>query len=561
VKVALVTTPPSVRSGIGDYTRHLLPYLREHCEVDLYVESDPTWEGEDARLARDLKPRDYDQILYQLGNEQSHAFMVHMIRAIGGTVMQHDWVLFDMAMATWPGLVRGGAKGHLLALREGGLEQARLYARNWAERRRQRNHAQPPLEASALEGTLLAGWHACESGGRWTTDRAYVRIPGEGVERIEVSFHPGPGRTVGLRQGEELLAVSPRGGGGLLVAQPVDGDHPLLTIETSGLRVTAEQRLHGDNRRLGVYVNRIRWQGRSGAGELDLEGPTALPTRPITLSRDRFSLALNRSVVRFADAFIVHSDYVRRRVLEERNAATPVGVLHHGAEFRLRKEDRRETRRRMGLAEAWADSFVITSFGGVQPHKRIDKALAALARARQERDDIRLVLAGSLTGEFDPRAMVRQLELEDAVHFTGFVPEEEAWDWLHAGDIALNLRGPSTGGTSGGLFQAFSVGRPVIASDAAEQKELPDSCVLKVPLGEDEIPTLARTFIDLRDDLARRQALEGEVLRFVETECHWGIVARRYAEYMERFPRARASRRGLIAMKLASRPGRDATSA
>ena len=138
MKVALVTTPPAVRSGIGDYTRHLLPYLREHCEVDLYVESDTTWEGEEVRLARDLKPRDYDQILYQLGNEQSHAFMVHMIRAIGGTVMQHDWVLFDMAMATWPGLSRGGAKGHLLALREGGLIQARIYSQNWIHRRRQR---------------------------------------------------------------------------------------------------------------------------------------------------------------------------------------------------------------------------------------------------------------------------------------------------------------------------------------------------------------------------------------------------------------------------------------
>jgi len=553
VKVALVTTPLAVRSGIGDYTRHLLPYLREHCDVDLYVENDTTWEGEEVRLASDLTPRDYDQILYQLGNEQSHAFMVHMIRAIGGTVMQHDWVLFDMAMATWPGLSRGGAKGHLLALREGGPAQARIYLKNWGQRRRQRKHALPPPDVAGLEGILLAGWYEPESGGRWTSDRATLRIPDEGVERLEVGYHPGQGRGLCLRQGDTVLAESSHGSEGLLVAELKAHDHPLISLDTTGIRVTAEQRVHGDNRRLGVFVNRITWKGKGGAGEVDLAGPTAIPNRPVTLSRDRFVLPLNRSVVRFGDAFFVHSDYVRGRILEDRNSPTPICVLHHGAENRMRAEDRRETRRRMGLSEEWADSFVVTSFGGVQPHKRIDKALAALARARRERDDIRLILAGSLTGEFDPQAMVRHLGLEDAVHFTGFVPEEEAWDWLHAGDVALNLRGPSTGGTSGGLFQAFSVGRPVIASDAAEQKELPDSCVMKIPLGEDEVPSLARTFVALRDDPARRRELEAEVLRFVENECHWGIVAKRYAAALEKFPRARASRRGLIAMKLAAR--------
>ena len=129
MKVALVTTPPSLPSGIGDYTRHLLPYLREHCDVEVFVEhgvDDPGWGSERARQVSELAPREFDQILYQLGNELSHAFMPRMIRAIGGTVVQHDWVLFDMALRAFPALARGGAKGHALALREGGPAQARL---------------------------------------------------------------------------------------------------------------------------------------------------------------------------------------------------------------------------------------------------------------------------------------------------------------------------------------------------------------------------------------------------------------------------------------------------
>ena len=37
MKVALVTTPPSLRSGIGDYTRQLAPYLAQDCELQVYV--------------------------------------------------------------------------------------------------------------------------------------------------------------------------------------------------------------------------------------------------------------------------------------------------------------------------------------------------------------------------------------------------------------------------------------------------------------------------------------------------------------------------------------------
>ena len=547
MKLALVTTHPAVRSGIGDYTRHLLPYLREHCAVDVFVGPTEHPPAEGCRPVADLVPRDYDQILYQLGNELSHAFMARMIRAIGGTVMQHDWVLFDMALVAWPALARGGAKGHALALREGGVEQMRRYARNWLDRRRQRSRPASPMDVTPLPGTLLAGWFHPEEGGRWTSDSASLRIPAEGVREVRIEVHADAGRTVRLRHGDAAAS----GAGGVLTIEPAEADRPLVFIDTDGIRVTDEQRRHGDSRRLGCFVQRVSWCDAAGPHDLDLAQAAALPNVPINLSRDRFGLPLNRSVVRFADAFIVHSEYVRQLILRDRNSVTPTGILHHGSEFRWRDDDRALERSALGLDEEWTRSFLVTSFGGVQAHKRIDKALEALALARRERADIRMVLAGSISSaDFDPRALAERLGVADAVRFTGFVSEETGWNWLHAGDIALNLRGPSSGGTSGGIFQAFSMGRSVIASDAAEQTELPDACVVKIPLGAEEVPALARTLVELRDDPARRVALEGAVRDFVREECHWGIVAKRYAEYLAAFPPPRATRRGLIAMKL-----------
>jgi glycosyltransferase involved in cell wall biosynthesis len=340
--------------------------------------------------------------------------------------------------------------------------------------------------------------------------------------------------------------------GDALELSPTHRDDPELVLQVTGIRVTESQRRHGDSRRLGCFVRRISWRDGRGEHELDLRAPCCLAPEPVTLSRDRFALSLNRSVVRFADAFIVHSRYVADRIRADRNAHTPLGILHHGSEQRWRDGDRREARRALGLSEDWARSCLVVSFGGVQAHKRIDKVLHALALARQQRSDVRLILAGSLHArDLDPVALARQLGISDAVRFTGYLTEVEAWDWLHAGDFSINLRGPTTGGTSGGIFQAFSVGRSVIASDAGEQKELPEGCVVKIPLDENEVGALARELVVLRDDPARRDRLETNVREFVRTQCHWSVVARQYADYMRQFPRARASRRGLISMRIA----------
>lgn len=553
MKIALVTTPPSLRSGIGDYTHHLLPYLREQAVVDQFVEPGREgvgWDGEPARSALELSPRAYDRVLYQLGNEVNHGFMARMVRAIGGTVAQHDWVLFDLALSAYPGLVRGGWKGHLLALREGGLDQARTYLANWRERRRARRQPAPELDARPLPGTLVAGWHAPEPRGRWTSDVAWLRLP-EAARSVRIACAVESGRSLRvLEAGGRLVASTAAAACGQVV---LEGElhEPLVALRTSHVGVTDEQRKHGDMRRLATFVESVSWSDGRLWHAIDLRQGCFRPPAGVDLSRDRFELPLNHSIVRFGDAFIVHSRYVASRIAAERNQLTPVGLVHHGAEERWRDEPRSAGRARLGLPQAWQQGFLLVSFGGVQPHKRIDKLLEAFAKARAQVPDLYLALIGNIAqGAYDPREHARQLGVADAVHFSDYVPEEVGWDWLHAGDLSVNLRGPTTGGTSGGVFQSFSLGRAVLASDAAEQSELPDDCTVKVPLGDGEVDAIARALVALRSDPARRRLLESSVRRFVSSECSWRQCARKYVEYLDQFPPARASRKGLIDLKL-----------
>ncbi len=124
MKLALVSTP--------DHVRAWLPHLMGLADVRLFVE--PGREGEQvedlrAESADALWPREHDQILFALGNVAAHGFAAPLVRLLGGTVALRDWVLFDLALAAFPALADGGPRGRWIALREGGIEQARALGR------------------------------------------------------------------------------------------------------------------------------------------------------------------------------------------------------------------------------------------------------------------------------------------------------------------------------------------------------------------------------------------------------------------------------------------------
>lgn len=130
MKIAWLTTPPSIPSQVGDYAHALLPALRRHCEVELFVAHDRAGVASDGSVLRsvlELSPREFDHIVYQVGDEEHHAFMLPIVRAFGGTVVLHDWSLFELTRAAHPALARGGASGLRVVLREGGIRVARNY--------------------------------------------------------------------------------------------------------------------------------------------------------------------------------------------------------------------------------------------------------------------------------------------------------------------------------------------------------------------------------------------------------------------------------------------------
>ena len=117
-RIALVTGG----GAAAERLRVLLPFLEEFLALRLFVDGDAAeFAGRDAEPATSLASRDFDQILYFLENLADHAFMLPMIRDLGGTVVLHDWSLGELAVAAAPALGQPGFAGQVAAWREGGL--------------------------------------------------------------------------------------------------------------------------------------------------------------------------------------------------------------------------------------------------------------------------------------------------------------------------------------------------------------------------------------------------------------------------------------------------------
>ena len=103
-RLAFVSPLPPVRSGIADYARDLLPHLVESFEVEVFVDERHPLVAEGAYGTLQLHPgtelgrrfTDFDCVVYQLGNNLHHRFVLEIARQLPGIVVLHDLVLHHL---------------------------------------------------------------------------------------------------------------------------------------------------------------------------------------------------------------------------------------------------------------------------------------------------------------------------------------------------------------------------------------------------------------------------------------------------------------------------------
>jgi len=102
MKIALFSPLHPMKSGIADYTEEMLPLLRKHLEIDLYVDPQfvPTSDSLRSQFgvfpfrADSFSASGYDAVVYHMGNYYpAHRFIYDALRKNPGIVVLHDYVL------------------------------------------------------------------------------------------------------------------------------------------------------------------------------------------------------------------------------------------------------------------------------------------------------------------------------------------------------------------------------------------------------------------------------------------------------------------------------------
>lgn len=246
-----------------------------------------------------------------------------------------------------------------------------------------------------------------------------------------------------------------------------------------------------------------------------------------------FELPFCEPVLAAAEGLIAHSQYVLSGARALRPglpaAHVPMGVPLPPA------IPRAEARARLGLPP---DALILASFGHINPYKRVDAVLRTLQTLRESQPNLRYILVGSVSANYDLPAVIARSGLDQIVSATGYVDRAAFEDYVAAADICVNLRHPTAGETSASLLRLLGAGKPTLVTASGSFAELPPGVAAQVDLDRSEAdlilaycrllaerPGLATSMgAAARQYVAREHTLEGAAagyMRFLAGRYGW----------------------------------------
>lgn len=253
-----------------------------------------------------------------------------------------------------------------------------------------------------------------------------------------------------------------------------------------------------------------------------------------------FELPSNGLVTNYAKKIIVHSDYSKRKLLEENISRDVTKILHY-APGREQLNDKNECRKLLNMPE---DKFILSTFGHIHETKRIIPILKAFQMLTQQNDDVILYLVGKPSPSIENvvSQFVVEGKLEDKVKITGYIDLNLFETYIGATDICLNLRFPYNGETSGSLMRILSTGKCVLVNDLGSFSEIPDNCCVKLESPEKmpekhEVKMIYHKLQELISNPSMLRDIATNALEYAKSNLGIKDISKQYEEVINREPK------------------------
>jgi glycosyltransferase involved in cell wall biosynthesis len=304
------------------------------------------------------------------------------------------------------------------------------------------------------------------------------------------------------------------------------------TYSVSSWRRTAPDVVHAHKGRSAVL----------GAGLAAVNGAAFVRTqhfvRPASIERagwrGRASRAMHRLLNSRLDGYVCVSQAVAEAARARRDAVgTPTAVIPSGVELPRTEEVQRF------IASRSADPrSIVVSAGRLEPERRLDVLLDAVAQVRDAIPGCWFVIAGSGSAEEDLKAQARRLGIEDVVQWTGWLPEIRP---LLAGSHVYVNTWPWEG-FGMATAEAMGAALPVVAVNSGASPELIVSGVTGLLVPPADSGALAAAICEVLTDRERMRVMGAAGRERALAHYSMPATAESMLEFYRGLPRARGER-------------------
>lgn len=170
----------------------------------------------------------------------------------------------------------------------------------------------------------------------------------------------------------------------------------------------------------------------------------------------------------------------------------------------------------------------ILAFGHMGPHKGLPVLLRAFKEIKREKNDINLVIAGSDHPNFPGYLKSLKRNAPSDVIFLGYVSDEDVPKIFETAGVVV-LPYLTATGTSGVFHLACSYGKPIVASNLPEIREMiaEGAAALLVPVGDHN--ALKEALIKILEDDNMAAEMGRRNLAFAQKEG-WDRVVKKYEQ-------------------------------
>jgi glycosyltransferase involved in cell wall biosynthesis len=229
-----------------------------------------------------------------------------------------------------------------------------------------------------------------------------------------------------------------------------------------------------------------------------------------------------RLLARFPRAIAVSSD-IRNELVRHGARAERVTTILNGIddrEFQRHPDQSAAVRSALGLSER---EFVVGAVGRLEPQKRFDLLLRAVAQVRTTFAEVRLLVAGDGSQRESLDAQCRALGLAGVARWLGHVPDVAHLH--HAFD--LFVQSSDYEGTPNAVLEAMALETPVVATDAGGTRELLTDGVEGTIVARGDAHALAGAIARALSDRRRTADMALAARRKVERQLSFGARMRK----------------------------------